>query len=139
MKINEFRWKFHLSFFLALQWRDNELDGVSNTSLMIVYWTVYSDADQRKHQSSVSLAFVRGSPRWRMNSPHKGPVTRNLFPFDDVIMEAQQKMSDNGLVPDRRKAIIWINDNLVHWRIYELIAPFLAFDYYRSNNLKSDV
>ena len=30
------------------------------TSLAIVYSTVYSGADQRKHQSSVSLAFVRG-------------------------------------------------------------------------------
>ena len=31
------------------------------TSLTIVYSTVYSDADQRKHQSSVSLAFVTGT------------------------------------------------------------------------------
>ena len=29
------------------------------TSLTIVYSTVYSDADQIKHQSSASLAFVR--------------------------------------------------------------------------------
>ena len=56
------------------------------TSLTIVYSTVYSGADQRKHQSSASLAFVRGIHRWPVNSPHKGPVTRKLFPFDDVIM-----------------------------------------------------
>ena len=31
-------------------------------SLKIVYWTVYSDADQRKHQSSASLAILRGNP-----------------------------------------------------------------------------
>ena len=30
-------------------------------------------ADQRKHQSSVSLVFVRGIHRWPVNSPHKGP------------------------------------------------------------------
>ena len=48
------------------------------TSLTIVYSIVYSDADQRKHQSSASLAFVRGI--------HRGPVTRKMFPFDDVIM-----------------------------------------------------
>ena len=53
-------------------------------SLMIVYSTVYSDADQRKHQSSVSLAFVRAIHRWSVNSPHKWPVTRKKFPFDDV-------------------------------------------------------
>ena len=44
--------------------------------LTIVYSTVYLDADQRKHQSSASLAFVLGIHRWPMNSPHKGSVTR---------------------------------------------------------------
>ena len=56
------------------------------TSLMIVYSTVYSDADERKHQSSASLVFVRGIHRGPVNSPHKWPVTRKMFPFDDVIM-----------------------------------------------------
>ena len=56
------------------------------TSLTIVYSSVYSDADQRKHQSSASLAFVRGIHRWPLNSPHKGPATRKNSPFDDVIM-----------------------------------------------------
>ena len=56
------------------------------TSLTIVYSTFYSGADQRKHQSSASLAFVRGIHRWPVNSPHKWPVTRKMFPFDDVIM-----------------------------------------------------
>ena len=52
------------------------------TSLTIVYSTVHSDADQRKHQSSASLAFVREVHR----SPGKSPVTRKMFPFDDVAM-----------------------------------------------------
>ena len=56
------------------------------TSLTIVYSDVYSGADQREHQSSASLAFVRGIHRWPVNSPRKGPVTRKIFPFDDVIM-----------------------------------------------------
>ena len=56
------------------------------TSLTIVYSTVYSDADQRKHQSSASMAFVRGIHRWPVNSPHKWPVMRKMFPFDDVIL-----------------------------------------------------
>ena len=57
------------------------------TSLTIVYSTVYSDADQSKHQSTASLAFVRGIHRGPVNSPHKWLVTRKMFPFDDVIME----------------------------------------------------
>ena len=56
------------------------------TSLRSVYSTVYSGADQRKHQSSASLAFVREIQRGPLNSPHKGPETRKMFPFDDVIM-----------------------------------------------------
>ena len=56
------------------------------TSLTTVYSTVYSDAVQRKHQSSAPLAFVRGIHRGPVNSPHKWPVTRKMFPFDDVIM-----------------------------------------------------
>ena len=58
------------------------------TSLTIVYSTVYSDADERKHQSSASLAFVRGIHRAPVNSSHKWPATRKTFPFDDVIMAA---------------------------------------------------
>ena len=56
------------------------------TSLTIVYSTVYSGADQSKHQSSASLAFVWGIHRGPVNSPHKWPVTPKMFPFDDVIM-----------------------------------------------------
>ena len=56
------------------------------TDVSIVYLTVPSGADQRKHQSSASLAFVWGIHRWSVNSPHKGPVTRKMFPFYDVIM-----------------------------------------------------
>ena len=56
------------------------------TSLTIVYSTLYSGADQSKHQSSASLAFVRGIHRGPVNSPHKWPVTRKMFRFDDVII-----------------------------------------------------
>ena len=56
------------------------------TRLTIVHSTVYSGTDQRKHESSASLAFGRGIHRWPVNSPHKGPVTRKMFPLDDVIM-----------------------------------------------------
>ena len=57
------------------------------TSLAIVYSAVQSGEEQRKHQSSASLAFVRGIHRGPVNSPHKWPVTRNMFPFDEVIMK----------------------------------------------------
>ena len=60
------------------------------TGLTIVYLTAYSDADQT-NQSSASLAFVREIHRWPVNSPHKGPVTRKMFRFDDVIIQKRER------------------------------------------------
>ena len=57
------------------------------TSFTIVYLTIYSDTDQRKHQSYASLAFVPGIHQGPVNSLHKWPVTRKIFQFDDVIMD----------------------------------------------------
>ena len=54
------------------------------TIVSIVCSTVCSGADQTKHQSSASLAYVRGIHRSPLDSPHKGPVTQKMFLFDDV-------------------------------------------------------
>ena len=70
----------------ALMWRHNERYGVSNHRRLDCSLNRCSGADQRKHQSPASLAFVRGIHRSLVDSPHKGPVTRQMFPFDDVIM-----------------------------------------------------
>ena len=75
------------------------------TSLTIVYSTVYSDADQRKHQSSASLAFVRGIHRGPVNSPHKWPVTRKMSPFDDVIMH-----SVIGIILPKSYPFCWLSN-----------------------------
>ena len=85
-------WRHHafvlLSLFPARHYDDVIMSTIASqiTSLAIVYSIVYSDADQRKHQSSASLAYVWGIHRGPVNSPHKWPVTRKRFPFDDVIM-----------------------------------------------------
>ena len=49
------------------------------TGVSIVCSTVCSGTDHRKHQGSVSLAFVG-------RTPHKGPITRKMFPLNDAIM-----------------------------------------------------
>ena len=100
------------------------------TSLTIVYSTVYSGADQRKHQSSASLAFVRGLHRWSVNStvtcPHRvnddmcesidGLVCGTCFldiekRFDtidyDILLEKLKYYGING--HERRE---WILDEL---------------------------
>ena len=70
----------------TLQRRQNEREGVSNRRRLVVISTVFSGADQIKHQSSASLAFCAGIHRWPVNSPHKRPIARKMLPFDDVIM-----------------------------------------------------
>ena len=88
----------------ALSWHYNDVIMSAMvyqiTGASIVYSTVISGADQRKHQSSASLAFVRGIHRWPVDSSHKGPVTRKMFPFDDVIMTINcRSWSSNDRIP----------------------------------------
>ena len=86
-----YAWVLALSRFALVHYNDVIMSMMASqiTSLTIVYSTVYSGADQRKHKSSASLAFMRGIHWWPVNSPHKGPVTWKMFPFDDVIMLQQ--------------------------------------------------
>ena len=72
----------------SLPWCHNMRGDVLNHHILvsIVYSNVCSGADQRKHQRSASLAFVRGIHRWPVNFPRKGPVTRKMFPFNGVSM-----------------------------------------------------
>ena len=76
----------------SIQWCHNKQGGVSNDQ-RLDYSTVCSGANQRKYQSSATLTFVSGSHRRPVDSPHKGPVMRKMFPFDDVIMSAWHNMN----------------------------------------------
>ena len=99
------------------------------TSLTIVYSTVYSGADQNKHQSSASLAFVWGIHRGPVNSPHKWPVTRKMFPFDDVIMIYQE-----GVMPAA--------SDQKYWQHYWMQIPLLGQDQrigFRENWLQGNI
>ena len=104
--------------------------------LHIVCSTVGSGVDQRKHQSSASLALARGIYHWPMNSPHKRPVTRKLFPSDDVIMarsyltprDATATRESNTLV-SRQNSLYFSVDIFkyvfsTHWGRDEIVAIF---------------
>ena len=84
------------------------------TSLTIVYSNVYSGADQRKHQSSASLASVRGIHRWPANSTHKEPVTRKMFLLDDVFMEGFHMFTVHFCSSD-----IWKLPTLTHRHLHD--------------------
>ena len=75
------------------------------TGVLIVCSAIGAGADQRKHQSSASLAFVREIHRSTVDSPHKGPVMWKMFPFDDIIMNCL-KVADNPKALDLWESVI---------------------------------
>ena len=79
---------------ISLQWRHNERDVVSNHQRLDCFFNrFFSGVDQRKHQSSTSLVFVRAIHRSPVDSPHKGPVTWKMFSFHDVIIWSEEHNS----------------------------------------------
>ena len=73
--------------FVTLQWRHNERDSVSN---------------HQPHDCLLNRLFRRRSKKTsklRVTglSPHKWPVTRKMFPFDDVIMMKAHPLRWNSL------------------------------------------
>ena len=115
------------------------------TSLTIIQSTIYSDADQIKHQSSASPAFVRGIHRWPVHSPHKWPVTRNMFPFDDVIiysfvMDCTRIWHDR-LHPYMIKYVyLWLMSNHIYHRnttLEPVFIPLLYFIFFLAESLST--
>ena len=126
---------------ISLPWSHNERDGVSNHQPMFVYSTLCSGADQRKHQCSASLSFVRGIHRLSVNFPHKGPVTRKMFPFDDAIMLIWLKLPVCNKCNVAKLAVspLWSKDTIgchkfsehcfLSVRAYGYIIKFLHHEY----------
>ena len=83
------------------------------TSLTIVYSTVYSDADQRKHQSSASLAFVRGIHRWPVNFP-----TQRASNAENVSTW-RRHYDFSKMVPRSPGCIQWDCQCSWKWRLYK--------------------
>ena len=100
----------------SIQWRHNEPGGVSN--------------QQPYDQSSDSLAFVRGIHRGPVNSPHKWPVTRKMFPFDDVIMpqvfEHSRFIQENVCCCDScRRNDKQNSDSVIYiWDLHLIVKPW---------------
>ena len=95
------------------------------TGVSIVCSAVCSGADGRKHQSFASLAFVRLIHRWPVDSPHKGPVTRKMFPSSCI---PEKKLSDNTINSLWPSDVIWRRRSwsiLVQVTAYCLVAPSL--------------
>ena len=107
--------------------------------------TVCSGADQGKHQSIALLASVRGIHRWPINSPQKGPVTRKMFPFDDVVMTQYQymplyfddssqwfdslylnKTANCMVVAEIQVFMLAFHDSVMTWKRFRYYWPFVG-------------
>ena len=95
----------------SLQWRHNGRDGVSNHQPHHCLLNRLYRRRSKKTSNSVSLTFVRGIHRWSVKSPHKGPVTRKMFPLDDVIMFSSLsvlRFTPNKKVGDSGHDFTWL-------------------------------
>ena len=68
------------------QWRHNEHDSVSNHQPNDCLLNHLFRRRSKKTSKLRVTGLRAGIHRVPLNSPHKGPVTRAMFPFDDVIM-----------------------------------------------------
>ena len=69
-----------------LHWRHNDHDGVSNHQPHGYLLNRLFGRRSKKTSKLRVTGLCAGNSPGPVNSPHKGPVTRKMFPFDDVIM-----------------------------------------------------
>ena len=82
------------------------------TNLTIVYSTVYSDADQGKHQSSASLAFVWGIHRDRWIPRTKGQLRGKCFHLMTSSCIPTQRWAVNNTGRYNCSALLWTQSEL---------------------------
>ena len=75
----------------TLRWRHNGCDNIPNHQPHDCLLNRLFRRRSKKTSSSASLAFVWEIHRGPVSSPDKWPVTRKIFPFDDVIMKCGRR------------------------------------------------
>ena len=101
------------------------------TGVPIVTSTVCSCSDQRKHQSSASLAFFRGIHRSPANSTQKGPVTRKCFhlmtsPWISSVSFDRQLTDCDPMTPSGATVFCWASRHKLNycWCVVHLGTNF---------------
>ena len=119
------------SNFLPIHYSDVIMSTMSSqiTGVSTLCLTVCSDADQRNHQNSASLAFVKEIHWWPVDSTHKGPVTRKMFPFDDVIVvyNGQNYLWAVALPVKWSVCELWWNFPVSKKKLCDARAPWLYY------------
>ena len=127
--------------FITLRWRHNDYDGVSNHQ---PHGCLLNRLFTRKSKKTSTLRVTGlcvGNSPGPVNSPHKGPVTRKMFPFDDVIMMGNPMMVRwylyislsiihiNTASRFRYSVVksdtILYNDDVIKWKHFPCYWPFV--------------
>ena len=119
-------------FRVPLQWRHDERDGVSNHK---PHDCLPKRSFRHRWEKTSKLrvtGLCEGNSPLTGEFPHKEPVSRKMFPFDDVIMRVRVQLyasiaSNNGPVPNSRLAIIWTIDSLDCWRMYASFSLYVLW------------
>ena len=102
-----------------LVWRHNGRDSVSNHQPH----DCFLNRLFRHRSKKASLAFMQGIHRGLVNSRHKWPITRKMFPFDDVIMTIG---ADNDTKPLPAPALNWKLTNIFQWNLNRKYNNYLS-------------
>ena len=118
---------------LSLRWRHNDQDGVSNHQPHgCLLNRLFRRRSNKTSKLRVTGLCVGNSPG-PVNSPHKGPVTRKVFPFDDVIMYTQMtifKTDTNMHVHGYKKHLYLLSGVILRKNVYEHISSLRSFHFY---------
>ena len=93
----------------SLHWRHNDHDSVSNHQPHDCLLNRLFRRRSKKTSKLRVTGLCAGNSPGPVNSPHKGPVTREKFPFDDVIMWLLRRTALNGMQ-------IFIIDIILEWK-----------------------
>ena len=108
---------------ITLQWRHNGPDGISNRQPYDCLLNRLLRHRSKKTSKLRITGLCAGNSPGSVNSPHKGPVTRKMFPFDGVIMNQSSVDSPHqgtvmgtpsNLNPNTRWVVIWHSNTLCY-------------------------
>ena len=115
--------KEKIEWLFSLHWRHNDHDGVSNHQ---PHGCLLNRLFRRRSKKTSKLrvtGFCVGNLPGPVNSPHKGPVTRKMLPFDDVIILTISELA-GGLAPsDAVKVVILARAYMRH--MFDTGKPFV--------------
>ena len=106
---------FFIQSLVSLQWRHKKHDGVSIHLRLDCLFDRLSRHISKKTSKLPVTGLCGGIHRWPVDSPHKGRVTRKMFPFDDGIM-CTRFMRIQVLFKEMILSLKW--NNMIIWDQY---------------------